>query len=126
MFPRQRLIPLANQQNINLDTKTRIAHILTLGGSVLASGDLERREPVFAIFMAGFAASNPDEKIQAIDLLKGFEGHGIGQNTSVVRQLLVACCEEQSQRVARGGRMEEVEWLVVGRERGLTVVNCGL
>jgi len=126
MFPRQRLIPLANQQNIALDTSTRISHILSLGGNILASGDLERRETVFAIFMAGFASSNPDEKIQAIGLLKGLEGHGIGQNTSVVRQLLVACCEEQSRRMARGGRMEEVEWLGLSRERGMSVVNCGL
>lgn len=94
--------------------------------SIFANGGLDRREVVFPIFMAGVATTNPNAKGKAIELLKGYEGNGIGQNTSVVRRLLVAVCEEQNRRVAAGRRMEEVEWLRVGRERGLSVVNCGL
>lgn len=126
MFPGQRLIPIANQSVFAADTAARVSHILTLASSILAKGELDRREVVFPVFMAGFATIDPDAKIRAIDLLKSFEGHGIGQNTSVVRRLLVGVCEEQSRRVEMGRRMEEVEWLRFGRERGLSVVNCGL
>lgn len=126
MFPSQRLIPVANQAVVAADTAVRVSHILTLASTILANGDLDRREVAFPIFMAGFATSNPDAKVRAIDLLKSFEGHGIGQNTSVVRRLLVGVCEEQRRRFELGRRMEEVDWLRFGRERGLSVVNCGL
>lgn len=126
MFPSQSLIPTANQAAVHADTNIRVSHILTLTMSIFANGGLDRREVVFPIFMAGVATTNPNAKGKAIELLKSYEGHGIGQNTSVVRRLLVAVCEEQNRRVAAGRRMEEVEWLRVGRERGLSVVNCGL
>ena len=126
MFPGQPLIPTANQAAFLADTGNRVSHILTLTMSIFANGELDRREVVFPIFMAGFATNNPNAKAKTIDLLKSYEGHGIGQNTSVVRRLLVAVCDEQNRRVAAGRRMEEVEWLRVGRERGLSVVNCGL
>jgi hypothetical protein len=126
MFPTQPLIPTANQAAYQADTATRVSHILTLTMSIHATGELDRREVVFPIFIAGVATTNPNAKATAIDLLKSYEGHGIGQNTSVVRKLLVAVCDEQRGRMAGGRRMEEVEWLRVGKERGLSVVNCGL
>lgn len=126
MFPGQGLIPTANQAAFAADTGSRVSHIFTLAMSILANGELDRREVVFPIFMAGVATNNPNAKAKAIDLLKSYEGHGIGQNTNVVRRLLVAVCEEQNRRVAAGRRMEEVEWLRFGKERGMSVVNCGL
>ena len=126
MFPGQALIPTANQAAFLADTNTRVSHILTLTMSILANGELDRREVVFPIFMAGVTTNNPNAKSKAIELLTSYEGHGIGQNTSVVRRLLVAVCEEQNRRVAAGRRIEEVEWLRIGRERGMSVVNCGL
>lgn len=126
MFPGQGLIPTANQAAFQTDTGTRVSNILTLAMSIFANGELDRREVVFPIFMAGVATNNPNAKAKAMDLLKSYDGHGIGQNTSVVRKLLGAVCEEQRRRVAAGRRMEEVEWLRFGRERGMSVVNCGL
>jgi hypothetical protein len=126
MFPGQPLIPTANQAAFLADTGTRVSHILTLTIHILSNNELDRREVVFPIFIAGYATTNPNAKAKAIELLKSYEGHGIGQNTSVVRRLLVAVCDEQNRRVAAGRRVEEVEWLRVGRERGLGVVNCGL
>lgn len=126
MFPGQALIPTANQAAFLADTNTRVSQIITLTMSIFANGELDRREVVFPIFMAGVATNNPNAKAKAIELLKSYEGHGIGQNTSVVRRLLVAVCDEQNRRVAAGRRMEEVEWLRFGRERGMSVVNCGL
>ena len=126
MFPTQSLLPTASQSFYQTDTATRVSHILTLALTIHAANELDRREVVFPVFIAGVATTNPAAKAKAIELLKSYEGHGIGQNTSVVRRLLVAVCEEQNRRVAAGRRMEEVEWLRVGRERGLGVVNCGL
>jgi GNAT superfamily N-acetyltransferase len=126
MFPGQGLIPTANQAAFAADTGTRVSHILTLTMSLLANGELDRRGVVFPLFMAGVATNNPNAKAKAIDLLKSYEGHGIGQNTSVVRRLLVAVCEEQNRRLSAGRRMEEVDWLRFGKERGMSVVNCGL
>jgi len=126
MFPSQGLIPTANQAAFFADTNTRVSHILTLTNRIFAAGELDRREVVFPIFIAGVATRNPAAKAKAIELLKSFESHGIGQNTNVVRRLLVAVCEEQNRRVSAGRRMEEVEWLRLGRERGMSVVNCGL
>jgi hypothetical protein len=126
MFPGQGLIPTANQAPFAADTGTRVSHILTLTMSLLANGELDRRGVVFPLFMAGVATNNPNAKAKAIDLLKSYEGHGIGQNTSVVRRLLVAVCEEQNRRLSAGRRMEEVDWLRFGKERGMSVVNCGL
>lgn len=126
MFPGQRLIPHANAAAFAADTASRVCHIQTLASSILASGDLDRREVVFPVFIAGIATSDANAKITFINLLKSFEGHGIGQNTSVVRRLLVGVCEEQNHLLERGRRMEEVDWMRFGRERGMSVVNCGL
>jgi hypothetical protein len=126
IFPGQRLIPVANQINITNDSNNRATHILNTASSLLAAGELERRDAVFPIFMAGVASALGDSKLQAIDQLKAFERHGIGQNTMVVRKLLVGVCQEQSRRVSVGGRAEEVDWLTYGKELGLSVVNCGL
>jgi len=126
MFPGQGLIPIANQAAFAADTGSRVSHILTLTMSIFANGELDRREVVFPVFMAGVATNNLNAKAKAIELLKSYEGHGIGQNTSVVRRLLAAVCDEQNRRVSAGRRMEEVDWLRFGRERGLSVVNCGL
>lgn len=133
MFPSQRSIPIANQSDFHADTERRCVAILTLASTYLSSTNstsvTEHRQAVFPIFIAGVATSQPDAKIQAIDIIKAMESPikgGIGQNTYRTRQLLVAVCEEQRRVVSAGGRMEQVDWLVVSRERGLSVVNCGL
>jgi hypothetical protein len=126
MFPGQGLIPSANQAAFAADTGTRVSHIFTLTMSIIANGDLDRREVVFPVFIAGVATNNPNAKARAIDLLKTLEGHGIGQNTSVVRRLLEGVYAEQNRRVAAGRCMEEVDWLRFGRDRGMSVVHCGL
>jgi hypothetical protein len=126
MFPGQRMIPTANQTNVNADSATRVSYILSLVSAILAAGELERREVVFPVFIAGFATTSGDAKAHAIDLLRAFEGHGIGQNTAIVRRLLISVCEEQRRRIGVGGRMEEVDWLAVSKQTGLSVINCGL
>lgn len=126
MFPNQRLLPTANQALLATDTAARAAQILSLASAILSKGGLDHRAVVFPVFIAGIATPNADAKIKAIELLRAFEGHGIGQNTGVVRRLLVGVCEEQRRCVEVGRRAEEVDWVRFGRERGLGVVNCGL
>lgn len=76
--------------------------------------------------MAGFATTQPDAKIQALDIIKAFEGTGVGQNTYTMRRLLSAVYEDQRRMANAGRRMEDVDWLAVAKERSLTLVNCGL
>ena len=86
----------------------------------------DRRHIIFPLFMAGFATTRPDVKIQALDLVKSYEGTAIGQNTYRTRLLLAAVYEEQRRMANTGGSMEDVDWLTVAKERSLAVVNCGL
>lgn len=127
MFPGQRLIPTANQADIHADTERRCLSILTLAGADLEAGLMERRHVGFPLLMAGVATTQPDAKIQAMNIMTAFQREGgIGQNTYRTRQLLVAVCEEQRAVVSAGGRMEQVEWQVLAKKRGLSIVNCGL
>lgn len=126
MFTRQRHIPTAAQHEVANDTERRVRLILAMAAQQVESGHLERRKTVFPIFMAGFATFSSDSKLHAIDLIRAFEGKGIGQNTYRTRQLLVAVCEEQRKAINAGRQMEDVEWMAVAREQGLNVVNCGL
>lgn len=126
MFPGQRRIPVANQSDIHADTERRIVSIMSVATAQLHHGQLDRRHIIFPLFMAGFATTQPDIKIRVLDIIKTFEGSGIGQNTYRTRQLLTAVYEEQRRRANEGGSMEGVNWLVVAKERSLMVVNCGL
>lgn len=126
MFPGQRRIPVANQMNIHADTEQRVLAIISVATSQLEQGQLDRRHIVFPLFMAGFATTQPDVKIQALDIMKTYEGSGIGQNTYRTRQLLAAIYEEQRRKADEGGRMEDVDWLTIARERSLMALNCGL
>lgn len=126
MFPGQSHIPVANQSDIHADTERRILSIISVATAQLQQGRLDRRHVIFPLFMAGFATTQPDVKIRVLELIKTYEGSGIGQNTYRTRQLLTAVYEEQRRRANEGGSMEGVDWLFVARERSLTVVNCGL
>ena len=126
MFPGQRIITVANQHETLTDTEHRISSIIALATAQLEAGHLDRRKIVFPVFMAGVATTQSDIKVQALSIIKALETTGIGQNTYRTRQLLTAVYEEQAQTEKVGGRMEDVDWLIVARERSLTVVNCGL
>ncbi|KAK3715258.1 hypothetical protein LTR37_007225 [Vermiconidia calcicola] len=126
MLKCQRRFPIANQQEVFADTERRTLSIMRLVSTYLASRHFDRRHVVFPLFMAGFATTQPDVKIQALDVIKAFESTGIGQNTYVTRRLLTAVCEEQRRFAEAGGKMEDVDWFEVARDRSLTVINCGL
>ena len=126
MFPGQRRIPIANQQEVNAEIEYHVMCILNIAIAQLEAGGVEKRHIVFPLFMAGFATSQPDVKIQALDIIRRLETTAIAQNTYRTRQLLSAVYEEQRRIAESGGRTEDIEWLVVAKERSLMVVNCGL
>lgn len=126
----QRSMDVANQGDVHADTEQRCIGILTLASSYTdAELMMKHRHAVFPVLMAGIATTQPDAKIQAMNIVKAMESPargGIGQNTYRTRQLLVAFCEEQRRVVGAGGKIEQVDWLALARERDLSVVHCGL
>lgn len=126
MFPGQRRIPFAGLQDQLADTEHRVMSIISIAAAQLQNGQLDRRHVIFPLFMAGYATAQAEAKIQALNIIKRYEGYGIGQNTYSTRQLLSAIYEEQRRVAELGGRMEDVDWLSFAKERSLTVVNCGL
>lgn len=127
VFPGQRSIPVASQAEIQADTERRCIAILGMATEYIESNRIQCRHIVFPVLISGIATTQPDAKVQAIDLVRAFEVNGgIGQNTYRTRQLLVAVCEEQRRVVSTGGRMEQVDWMALANERGLRVTNCGL
>lgn len=127
MFPHQRALPLAAQTLQQTDSETRVRSILHLAASYLPpSPSVAHRHVLFPLFIAGIATSLPDTKVQILNLMKAFEGGGVGGNEFRTRRLLSAVLEEQRRVVREGGRGEEVDWVEVGRGAGLGVVNCGL
>ena len=136
MFPSQRTIPLANQADVYTDTERRCYSTLALTSEYVSasqqradSNTTSYRHMVLPVFMAGVATTQVEGKNQAINIIKAMESPakgGIGQNTLRTRQLLLTVCEEQNRVVSAGGRMEQVDWFAISRERGLNIVNCGL
>ena len=125
MFPQQRRYS-GTSQDVHSDTERRVLSIIALASEAVEAGHLDRRHLVFPLFIAGYATLQPDAKVKALDLISAFESTGIGQNTARTRRLLKVVYEEQRRAYDAGGRMEDVDWLTVARDRGLTVVNCGL
>lgn len=126
MFPGQRRIPESSQYELQLDTEKCILSIMSIARAQLSSGQLERRHIIFPLFMAGFATTQAEVKVEVLNIMKVYEGHGIGLNTYRTRQLLMAVCDEQMRATNMGGSMEDVDWLTVAKERNLAVLNCWL
>lgn len=126
MFPGQRRIPVANLQGILADTERRVMSIIDIATAQLEAGQVDRRHVICPLLIAGVATTQPDIKVQALDLMKAYESSGIGQNTYYARRLLGEVFEEQRRVANAGGRIEDVDWMAVAKGRNLTVVNCGL
>lgn len=126
MFPRQRAFQTGDQSAIDAEIEACKDSILEVASNMLATQQLDQRWIVFPVFMAGIASKQSDAMVQAMDIIRGYENSGIGQNTTVVRRLLTAINEEQSQRVSTGLPMEDIDWHAVASERGFRISNCGL
>lgn len=101
--------------------------IINIAAAQLEAGQPDRRHVIFPLLIAGITTMQPDAKIQALDLLKMYEGSGIGPNTYNTRQLLGAIYEEQRRVAEAGGQVDcHVEWLQDVKRRRVAMVNCGL
>jgi hypothetical protein len=92
----------------------------------VALQNYDHHQLIFPIFLAGVASEDTETKQKAIATIRIMEGTGISKNATRSRELLVAVCEEQRDRVARGGRAEEVDWISLAKSKGMGVVNFGL
>lgn len=126
MFPGQRRIREPSQYELQPNIEECIFSIMSIARAQLSSGQFERRHINFPLFMAGFATTQAEVKVQVLNIMKVYEGHGIGLNTYRTRQLLMVVGAEQVRATNMGGSMEDVDWLTVAKERNLTVLNCWL
>lgn len=100
--------------------------VLDMTAAMLQDGSIDPRTTGYAVFLAGFAATDYDTKVRAITLSSALEERCVSDNGRRARELLVAVCEEQRQRVLGGGRAEDVDWILFARARGMETFNFGL
>lgn len=122
MFPGQ----LLRNAGARPEVARHCQNVLDMTTLILRDGATDPRSTGFAVFLAGYAASDYDTKIRAINLLQALEDRGVSNNARRARDLLVAVCEEQRQRVLAGGRAEEVDWLLLAQARRMETLDFGL
>jgi len=122
MFPGQ----LLRNAGARPEVTRHCQNVLDMAESILRDGASDPRVTGFAIFLAGCSATDYDTKIRAIGLLQALEERSISRNVKRGRELLIAVCEEQRQRVLAGGRAEEVDWLLFARARNMETIDFGL
>ncbi|KAK4500039.1 hypothetical protein PRZ48_008225 [Zasmidium cellare] len=86
LFPTQRTLPSYAQNSLSTDSEARVRSILAL----TATQPPSNRKSVFPLFIAGVVSLEPESKRRALELVRGFEGSGIGQNTYRTGRLLEA------------------------------------
>jgi hypothetical protein len=103
-----------------------VSEILHTAEGVVSAGRLELRFMIFPLFMAGFAATDGNQKMMALDMISTMEKRSIGSNTTATRHALQIVYEQQTQRFMRTGHSLDVNWSDIMVEQGLQVVNFGL
>ena len=103
-----------------------VAEILQTAEGVVNAGRLELRSMIFPLFMAGFASTDGNQKMKALDMISTMEKKSIGSNTTATRHALQIVYEQQTQRFMHTGHSLDVNWSDVMVEQGLQVVNFGL
>jgi len=122
MFPGQ----LLRNSTARPEVARHCHYVLDLTTTILQDGVAEPRVAGLAVFLAGFAATDYESKVRAIQLLHSFEERSLCDNVRRARELLIAVCEEQRQRVLAGGRAEEIDWLLFARARSMELLDFGL
>jgi len=103
-----------------------VADILQTAEGIVQAGRLELRFMIFPLFMAGFASTDGNQKMMALDMISTMEKKSIGSNTTATRHALQVVYERQTQRFMHTGHSLDVNWSDVMVEQGLQVVNFGL
>jgi hypothetical protein len=87
---------------------------------------MELRFIVFPLFIAGYASTDGNQKMKALDLIQWSEASSIGRNTLVTRRALQIVYERQTSQFMSTGHSLGICWKDIMGEQGLQVVNFGL
>ena len=123
MWPAQRL-----DTGPEFDAEVAIcaSEILITAQRTVEEDQLKSRFTAFPLFMAGFASSDGNQKMMAMELLRRLEEKSIGSNTTATRRVLGMVYERQTSRFMVSGQDRDVCWRDVMVEQGLQVINWGL
>jgi hypothetical protein len=123
MWPTQRTDTDASQYETELGYA--VGAVLKIAKELVAHDQLQQRSAVFALLLAGIAASSAKDKIAALDLLRAFESDSLGSNTRATRIVLETVYQRQNESRNRGLTVG-IDWPEVAKELGYhDLVNFG-
>lgn len=110
------------------DTEIAVAsnQILQMTNRILEDGRLDCRFLVFPCFMAGYASTVGDLKLNALELIGRMDRVSIGRNTAATKTALARVYEKQNERFMTTGQSLDVDWMDVIGEQNMLIVNFGL
>lgn len=122
MWPSQRL---ETGPEYEAEISESVCEVLRIGERIVSSEQYHLRFIIFPLFMAGFASTDGNEKMLALEFISGMEKASIGSNTAATWHVLQIVYQRQTQRLMQTGQSLDVNWCEVMVEQGL-VVNFGL
>lgn len=78
---------------------------------VISKEGIDPRFTIFPLFIAGCAATEPAEKVLAVNMIRAVEQHSFGSCTQSVRILLEVVHEKQRVAILRTGDSTLVDWV---------------
>lgn len=125
MWPTE-LDDLSQSHQDALTVQHSISAILGMARDLAVHGNMQQRTAVFALLIAGAAASRMEDKMMALNLLRMFEESALGRNTRATRMLLECIYRRKDEQKSRG-LSEHVDWMLVAQEYGCQhIVHFGL
>jgi Fungal specific transcription factor domain len=123
MWPSQRL---DTGPEYDVEIAQCVTEVLRIGDKIVSSEQFHLRFIIFPLFMAGFASTDGNEKMLALELISSMEKESIGSNTTATRHALQIVYDQQTRRFMHTGHSLDVNWSDIMLEQGLQVVNFGL
>jgi hypothetical protein len=113
----------ADEQSTNTSTQinTCSSEVIQVARIIISQQRFELRFIIFHVFMAGFASKGPNEKEEALEIIKTIEKHSYGSIMESVRMLLETVKEKQRAAILQTGRASAVDWLEEMEKNGLII-----
>jgi hypothetical protein len=108
------------------EVSTSIAQVLKIANRVITEARWELQHLTFSLFIAGYAATDIDQKATAINLMSKLEPNSLGTNTAAVRQSLQEICHKQQANMDTTGYDLSVDWVTHLRATGRGLIMFGL
>lgn len=123
MWPGQRL-----ETGAEFDVEIAIAasEILSTAQKIVTAGRFELRFIVFPVFVAGYASTDGNRKMIAVELLRTLERESVGASITLTRRTLETVYHRQNTRFLLNGQDRDVEWMEVLVEQRVEVIMFGL